>query len=145
MAEEGQLTALAVPRTVEDVMGYTKAEQETIVRWDREDRRVEMYTSDAPQARQWARLGYDVRVVGTDPEGRPHGWTATGPIGCVRFRGRAGTARPIRGFCGPTGMRSNRTTSSVSTNECLMTRQVPVPQPDRQGWFTSPVRARTSR
>ena len=28
-------------------------------------------------------------------------------------RGRAGTARPIRGFCGPTGMRFNRTTSSV--------------------------------
>jgi hypothetical protein len=64
----------------------TKAEQETVIRWDREDRTVQFYTADAAQARRWAQLGYDVRVVGTDPEGRPHGWTAVGPEGCVRFR-----------------------------------------------------------
>jgi len=71
--KEGRLTTLALPDAAEDVVGRTKAEQEqeTIVRWDREDRRVELYTLDAAQARQWARLGYDVRVVGRDPEGQP--------------------------------------------------------------------------
>jgi hypothetical protein len=73
-------------------MGYMKAEQETIARWDREARRVELYTSDAAQARHWVRLGYDVRVLGVDRENRPHGWTATGPIGCVRFRRLQGGA-----------------------------------------------------
>ena len=64
----------------------TKAEQETVIRWDREDRTVQLYTADAAQARRWTRLGYDVRVQGSDRDGRPHGWTATGPSGCVRFR-----------------------------------------------------------
>ena len=64
----------------------TKAEQETVIRWDREDRTVQLYTADAAQARRWTQLGYDVRVQGTDRDGRPHGWAATGPIGCVRFR-----------------------------------------------------------
>jgi hypothetical protein len=64
----------------------TKAEQETVIRWDREDRTVQLYTADAAQARRWTQLGYDVRVHGTDRAGRPHGWTATGPSGCVRFR-----------------------------------------------------------
>ena len=64
----------------------TKAEQETVIRWDREDRTVQLYTADAAQARRWTQLGYDVRVQGTDRDGRPHGWTAVGPGGCVRFR-----------------------------------------------------------
>ena len=64
----------------------TKAEQETVIRWDREDRTGQLYTADAAQARRWTQLGYDVRVQGTDQDGRPHGWAATGPIGCVRFR-----------------------------------------------------------
>ena len=64
----------------------TKAEQETVIRWDREQRTVQLYTADAAQARRWTQLGYDVRVQGTDREGRPHGWTATAPSGCVRFR-----------------------------------------------------------
>jgi hypothetical protein len=55
----------------EDIMGFTKAEQETVVRWDREDRRVELYTSGPAQARHWTRLGSDVRLVGTDPEAGP--------------------------------------------------------------------------
>jgi hypothetical protein len=64
----------------------TKAEQETVIRWNREHRTVQIYTADAAQARRWTQLGYDVRVQGTDRDGRPHGWTATGPIGCVRSR-----------------------------------------------------------
>jgi hypothetical protein len=64
----------------------TKAEQETVIRWDRENRIVQMYTADPAQARRWTRLGYDVRSQGTDREGRPYGWTAVGPGGSVRFR-----------------------------------------------------------
>ena len=64
----------------------TKAEQETVIRWDRENRTVQLYTADAAQTRRWTKLGYDVRVQGTDRDGRPLGWTATGPSGCVRFR-----------------------------------------------------------
>jgi len=51
----------------------TKAEQETVIRWDREDRTMQLYTADAAQARRWTQLGYDVRVQGTDRDGRPHG------------------------------------------------------------------------
>ena len=64
----------------------TKADQETMIRWDRENRTVQLYTADAAQARRWTQLGYDVRVQGTDRDGRPLGRTATGPSGCVRFR-----------------------------------------------------------
>ena len=64
----------------------TKAEQETVIRWDREHRTEQLYTADPAQARRWTQLGYDVRVLGADRECRPHGWTATGPSGCVRFR-----------------------------------------------------------
>ena len=45
-----------------------------------------LYAADAAQAHRWTQLGYDVRVQGTDRDGRPRGWTATGPSGCVRFR-----------------------------------------------------------
>ena len=64
----------------------TKAEQETVIRWDRGDRTVQLYTADAAQARRWSQLGYDVRAQALDREGRPRGWTAVGPKGSVRFR-----------------------------------------------------------
>jgi len=64
----------------------TKAEQETVIRWDREEQSVQLYTADPAQARRWTRLGYDVQVQGRDRKGRPRGWTAIGPGGCVRFR-----------------------------------------------------------
>ncbi len=64
----------------------TKAEQDTVIRWDRENRTVQLYTADPAQACRWNRLGHDVSVQGSNRDGRPHGWTATGPGGCVRFR-----------------------------------------------------------
>ena len=63
-----------------------KAEQETIVRWDREDRRVDMWTADPAQARHWTRNGYDVTAVVTTTDGRTTGWRTVGPTGCIRFR-----------------------------------------------------------
>ena len=64
----------------------TKGEQETVVRWDREDRRVTMWTADPTQARHWTRSGYAVAAVVGTTDGRTTGWRAVGPAGCIRFR-----------------------------------------------------------
>ena len=64
----------------------SRAERETVIRWDCEDRKPVMYTADPAQARRWSRLGYAVRVVDTARDGTPRGWSATGAVGCVRFR-----------------------------------------------------------
>ena len=84
---QGRVRRPGRPSPVEqEATMVTKAEQETVIRWDREQRIVQLYTADPAQARRWVQLGYDVKVQGTDRDGRPHGWTATGPSGCVRFR-----------------------------------------------------------
>ncbi len=64
----------------------TKAEQETIIRWDREDRSVEMWTADQAEARRWQKLGYDLTIIRRPGDGAPTGWRATGPASCIRFR-----------------------------------------------------------
>jgi hypothetical protein len=64
----------------------SKAERETVIRWDCEDRTPVMYTADPAQARRWTRLGYAVRVTDTARDATPRGWSARGAVGCVRFR-----------------------------------------------------------
>ena len=64
----------------------SRAERETVIRWDCEDRRPVMYTADPVQARRWSRLGYAVRVMDDARDGTPRSWTVTGAVGCVRFR-----------------------------------------------------------
>ncbi len=64
----------------------SKAERETVIRWDCEDRAPVMYTADPAQARRWARLGYVVTVMDAARDGTPRSWTAKGAVGCVRFR-----------------------------------------------------------
>jgi hypothetical protein len=64
----------------------TKAEKETIIRWDCEDRTPVMYTADPAQARRWERLGYAVNVQDASRDGTPRCWCAKGDVGCVRFR-----------------------------------------------------------
>jgi len=64
----------------------TKAERETIIRWDCEDRTPVLYTADPSQAKRWQKLGYAVSVFGTHLDGTPRGWAAQGVAGCVRFR-----------------------------------------------------------
>ena len=58
----------------------TKAEQETIVRRDREDRAVGMWTADPAQARHWTRSGYAVTAV-VSPGRRAHDGLAGGRPG----------------------------------------------------------------
>jgi hypothetical protein len=64
----------------------TKAEKETIIRWDCEDPVPVMYTSDPAQARRWAKQGYLVNVQDARRDGVPRSWSARGAKGCVRFR-----------------------------------------------------------
>ena len=64
----------------------SKAERETIIRWDCEDRTPVLYTADPAQAKRWTKLGYAVSVFGSHLDGAPRGWAAKGVAGCVRFR-----------------------------------------------------------
>ena len=87
MAEKGGLRT--VPRVFSkelETSAMSRAERETVIRWDCEDRRPVMYTADPVQARRWTRLGYAVRVMDAARDGTPRSWTVTGAVGCVRFR-----------------------------------------------------------
>ena len=64
----------------------TRAEQETIVQWDQEERVAHLYTAYAGQARRWSKLGYEVTVSHRDRHGAPTGWEATAETDAVRFR-----------------------------------------------------------
>ena len=64
----------------------SKADRETVIRWDWEDRRPVMYTADPAQARRWAKLGYPVSVMDAARDGTARGWCVKGAVGCVRFR-----------------------------------------------------------
>ena len=60
----------------------TKAERETILRWDREGNRATFYSADVSEARRWKRLGYSVVVHGM-ASGTARSWTADVPIEAV--------------------------------------------------------------
>ncbi len=67
-------------------MTTTKAEQETILRWDQEERVLHLYTAYPAEARKWKRLGYAVEVCGRTPDGEPRGWQARASLEAVRLR-----------------------------------------------------------
>ena len=64
----------------------TRAEMETIVTWDQEERVAHLYTAYEAQAKRWSKLGYDVGVFHRDRQGRVTGWGATAEVDAVRFR-----------------------------------------------------------
>ena len=87
----------------------TKAEQETIIRWDQEDSTADLYTAHPAQARRWEKQGYPVEVSDRDPAGTPLGWRCRVPKDAIRFRRvhdgavvkrRAGSGRPFRAVDG---------------------------------------------
>ena len=67
-------------------MNTTKAEAETILRWDQEERVLHLYTAHAPEARKWERRGYVVEVCGRTQAGEPRGWRARAPLEALRLR-----------------------------------------------------------
>ena len=64
----------------------TRAEQETIVRWDEQDQQAHLYTAHEAQAKRWIKLGYEMRVTHRDLNGKPTGWEATAEKDAVRLR-----------------------------------------------------------
>jgi hypothetical protein len=64
----------------------TKAEQETVIRWDQEERVLHLYTAYPREARKWERLGYAVEVFGRTQTGEPRGWRARAPLEALRLR-----------------------------------------------------------
>src|SRR5258708_4574658 len=67
-------------------MTTTKAEQETIIRWDQEERMLDLYTAYPADARQWTRLGYSVEICGRTQTGEPREWRARAPLEALRPR-----------------------------------------------------------
>jgi len=62
-----------------------KAEQETIIRWDRESNHISLYTASPIEAARWRKKGYNVKPVsfhGKDATG----WEAEGPPRCITIR-----------------------------------------------------------
>jgi hypothetical protein len=67
-------------------MTTTKAEQETILRFDQEDRILHLYTACPAAARKWERLGYAVQICGRTQAGEPRGWRSRAPLEALRLR-----------------------------------------------------------
>jgi hypothetical protein len=63
----------------------TLAEQETVVRWDAEERIAHLWTASPAVARKWTRIGYA-------PQVRDGGWWAKVPSKLITFR-KAAAAR----------------------------------------------------
>jgi hypothetical protein len=62
---------------------YTKAEQETIIRWDEEARKLDIYTCSERVATRLQRRGYALTQL-ANPQ---HGWRVQGlPLSCLTFR-----------------------------------------------------------
>jgi hypothetical protein len=67
-------------------MTTTKAEQETIIQWDQEERILHLYTAYPAEAKKWVRLGYGVEVYGRTQAGQPRSWRARAPLEALRLR-----------------------------------------------------------
>lgn len=78
--------SMYVRRMSEARSSMTKAEQETIIRWDQDERVVRLYTAYPREARKWARLGYQVEVDGRTQAGQPRSWRAQAPLAALRLR-----------------------------------------------------------
>jgi hypothetical protein len=64
----------------------TKAERETIIRWDQAERIAYLWTAYEPDARRWKKAGYDVYVYTADRAGQPTSWSARVPVDAISWR-----------------------------------------------------------
>ncbi len=63
----------------------SKAEQETIIRWDEDEKIATVYTACERIMKRFTKLGWTFKVTSTS-EGQPSGWTAVGPANAVKLR-----------------------------------------------------------
>lgn len=61
-----------------------RAERETILRFDDDERRLHLFTASPTVARRWTMQGIPLQVTGRDRQGRPQGWGAVVPLACLR-------------------------------------------------------------
>lgn len=59
--------------------GRTRAEQETVIRWDQDTKAATLWTAAPVVARKWTRLGYPIEQHGA-------GWRVDVPIRALTFR-----------------------------------------------------------
>jgi len=64
----------------------TKAELETTLRWDEDERAIWACTTSPVVRRKWERLGYPVQVLGMARDGEPRSWECRLPMHCLAFR-----------------------------------------------------------
>ena len=93
----------------------SKAERETIIRWDDEGPMATLYTASPAVARKWTKWGWTVKVTGTY-EGEPTGWQGEAPKRAIRVAKRATfekvrPQRPPRPL--PAGFGRRRTTDTA--------------------------------
>lgn len=63
----------------------TRAEAESVIRWDQETDLATFYTADEPTMRRWVKKGIPMDVYDTY-KGEPTGWQGEGPRQAVRVR-----------------------------------------------------------
>ena len=62
---------------------YTRAEQETILRFDPAERILHLFTADPFVAKRWRKLGYTLLPTSFDGEAEAS-WQGTAPLGAFR-------------------------------------------------------------
>lgn len=81
--------------TLPSASPLTRAERETIIRWDDEAKLVTLYTASPTVARKWTRLGHALTAV-HHVNGQPTGWTGTAELRSVTVRNAKKRPAPPR-------------------------------------------------
>lgn len=77
-------------------MALSKYEQETIIRWDEEEQVAHLYTAHGATAKKWEKLGWPVKIMDKDGQGKARGWEAEGSVDCIVVRKHRQPERPAQ-------------------------------------------------
>jgi hypothetical protein len=108
----------------------TRAEQETLVRWDQAERVAHLCTTYPPMVRRWQRCGYAVQVLSTTLDGQARSWAAVVPVACITFRRLAAVQRRTRTRTGVPGLAKNPRTLTGSEVATQSDEPETAPRPD---------------
>jgi hypothetical protein len=103
-------------------MAKSKAEQETIIRWDEETATLDVYTASALVARRLLAIGYPLEPLAG-------GWRGTAPLDALQFRPLVHGAPKKCRYCSEnapvlSGARTNSSQSAPGpTQECRSPRE----------------------